>query len=94
MEKKVTEQSIFEEKTLVIEVVGDIAILREARVGLPPKVVCSGTKDIVAAQVATILRWLMSGARPCVAFLLSTIVEYIAQLVDVPLKLKIIVIWI
>ena len=56
MEKKVTEQSIFEEKTLVIEVVGDIAILREARVGMPPKVVCSGTKDIVATQVAAILQ--------------------------------------
>ena len=56
MEKKVTEQSIFEEKTLVIEVVGDIAILREARVGMPPKLVCSGTKDIVATQVAAILR--------------------------------------
>ena len=56
MEKKVTEQSIFEEKTLVIEVVGDIAILREARVGMPPQVVCSGTKDSVATQVAAILR--------------------------------------
>ena len=56
MEKKVTEQSIFEEKTLVIEVIGDVAILREACVGMPPKVVCSGTKDKVAAQVAAILR--------------------------------------
>ena len=56
MEKKLIEQSIFEEKTLVIEVVGDIAILREARVGMPPKVVCSGTKAKVAAHVAAILR--------------------------------------
>ena len=56
MEKKVTEQSIFEERSLLIEVVGDVAILREARVGMPPKVVCSGTKAKVAAEVAAILR--------------------------------------
>ena len=56
MEKKIEEGRIFEEMTLVIEVVGDVAILRKAMPNMPPKVIVSGSRNIVAKELASILR--------------------------------------
>lgn len=54
--EKVKEQNLFEEHFYQIEVVGDVAILREMCPNMPPHVVLSGTKKLVADKLAAILR--------------------------------------
>lgn len=54
--EKVKEEKIFVERFLQVEIVGDVAILRELSAGMPPKCLISGSKSIVAKELANILR--------------------------------------
>lgn len=56
MEKVVKENSLFDEKFFQIEVVGDIAIIRQLLPGLPPKVLWSGLKSDIIDKLSDLMR--------------------------------------